>query len=160
MDFENAFVMNTSTIKYGPGVTREVGFDMQALGAKRVLVLVDPNLVDSDPVSITLDSLRRHGIETVVFDGVRIEPTDISFKEAISFASSKMFDGYVAIGGGSTIDTAKIANLYATYPSSFLSYVNLPIGEGKPVPGQLAPLIAIPTTAGTGSETTGVAIFD
>jgi hydroxyacid-oxoacid transhydrogenase len=157
---ESAFVMNTSTIKYGHGVTREIGSDMKALGAKRVLVLVDPNLGDSDPVSITLDSLRRQSIETVVFDGVRIEPTDISFKEAISFASSGGFDGYVAVGGGSTIDTAKIVNLYATYPLSFLSYVNPPIGEGKPVPGPLAPLIAIPTTAGTGSETTGVAIFD
>ncbi len=91
---------------------------------------------------------------------VSIEPTDLSFKEAIKFAAGGRFDGYVAVGGGSTIDTAKVANLYASYPANFLAYVNPPIGEGRPVPGPLAPLIAIPTTAGTGSETTGVAIFD
>ena len=59
-----------------------------------------------------------------------------------------------------TMDTAKAANLYATYPADLLTYVSPPIGEGRPVPGTLGPWVAIPTTAGTGSETTGVAIFD
>ena len=160
MENETAFVMKMSNIKYGSGVTREVGFDMQTLGAKRVMVLADPNLAGCSPVNITLESLRHQGIEAVLFDSVSIEPTDLSFNEAINFAIGGNFDGYVAVGGGSTIDTAKIANLYASYPDDFLIYVNPPIGEGRPVPGQLAPLIAIPTTAGTGSETTGVAIFD
>jgi hydroxyacid-oxoacid transhydrogenase len=91
---------------------------------------------------------------------VQIEPTDASFEEAICAAREEDFDAYLAVGGGSTIDTAKAANLYATYPASFLDYVNPPIGKGQPVPGPLKPLIAVPTTAGTGSETTGVAVFD
>jgi hydroxyacid-oxoacid transhydrogenase len=160
MAFETAFVMNTSSIKYGPGVTCEVGYDMKQLGAHRVMVVTDPNLAQSEAVSITLKALRSQGIEAVLFDRVHIEPTDVSFKEAILFATDGQFDGYVAVGGGSTMDTAKAADLYATYPADFLTYVNQPIGQGCPVPGPLKPLIAIPTTAGTGSETTGVAIFD
>lgn len=160
MKLETAFTMDTSSIKYGPGVTREVGYDMKRLGARRVMVLTDPNLADREPVSVTLDALRSEGIDAVLYDKVRIEPTDVSFQDAIRFASDGQFDGYVAVGGGSTIDTTKAADLYATYPADFLAYVNPPIGEGRPIPGPLKPLIAIPTTAGTGSETTGVAIFD
>ena len=160
MTFETAFTMDTSSIKYGPGVTREVGQDMARLGAKRVLVVTDPCLAQSDAVSITLTALKQAGLDAVLFDQVRVEPTDESFQQAIIFAQDGGFDGYVAVGGGSTIDTAKVANLYATYPADLLTTVNPPIGQGQPVPGALKPLIAIPTTAGTGSETTGVAIFD
>ena len=160
MSFETAFTMDTSSIKYGPGVTREVGYDMARLGARRVMVVTDPNLAGGEPVSVVLEALRSKGIDAALYDRVHVEPTDLSFKEAIRFAVDGGFEGYVAVGGGSTMDTAKVANLYATHPADFLSYVNAPIGEGRPVPGQLKPLIAIPTTAGTGSETTGVAIFD
>lgn len=160
MTFETAFTMDTSSIKYGPGVTREVGYDMKKLGATRVLVVTDAYLSISEMVDITCKALRQEGIDVVLYDQVRIEPTDASFKEAVAFARAGNFDGYVAVGGGSVIDTAKAANLYATYPADFLDYVNPPIGRGLPVPGPLKPLIAIPTTAGTGSETTGVAIFD
>lgn len=160
MALETAFTMDTSSIKFGTGVTREVGEDMANLGCKRVLVVTDPNLTDSFPVMTVLESLKTAGIETTLYDRVRVEPTDQSFKDAIEFATDGKFDGYVAVGGGSTIDTAKVANLYATHPADLLDYVNPPIGKGLPVPGPIKPLIAIPTTAGTGSETTGVAIFD
>jgi hydroxyacid-oxoacid transhydrogenase len=160
MSWETVLTMDTSSIKFGPGVTREVGADMAALGAKRVMVVTDPRLAQSEPVQVTLEALHNEGLDAVLFDRVRVEPTNRSFKEAIDFATEGQFDGYVAVGGGSSMDTAKAANLYATYPADFLDYVNPPIGKGKPVPGRLKPLIAIPTTAGTGSETTGVAIFD
>ena len=157
---ETVFTIDASSIKFGSGATREVGSDMKDLGAKRVMVVTDPVLAKSEPVAIALAALQKEGISTALFDRVRVEPNDISFKEAIAFATEGKFDGYVAVGGGSTIDTAKVANLYATYPADFLAYVNAPVGKALPVPGELRPLIAIPTTAGTGSETTGVAIFD
>ena len=157
---ETIFTMDTSSIKFGSGATREVGEDMRAQGATQVMVVTDPRIAQLEPVAVAMASLRQAGIDAVLFDRVRVEPTNASFQEAIQFATDGKFDGYVAVGGGSSMDTAKAANLYATYPADFLAYVNPPIGRGEPVPGRLKPLIAIPTTSGTGSETTGVAIFD
>ncbi|MGD1973053.1 MAG: hydroxyacid-oxoacid transhydrogenase [Desulfobacterales bacterium] len=160
MKLETAFSMDTSSIKYGPGVTNEIGWDMEEQGSRRVMVVTDANLTGSQAVMVTLESLRKHGIDAALFDQVRVEPTDISFKEAIKFAQDGNFDGFVAVGGGSSMDTAKAANLYLSHPADFMTYVNPPIGKGTPVPGPLKPLVAVPTTAGTGSETTGVTIFD
>ena len=147
---ETAFSMDTSSIKYGPGVTREIGWDMEEQGAHRVMVVTDPNLAGSEPVAVVLEALRNNGIDAVLFDQAQVEPTDVSFKEAIKFAADGNFDGYVAVGGGSSMDTAKAANLYSTFPADFMTYVNPPIGQGTPVPGPLKPLVAVPTTAGTG----------
>ena len=160
MALESVITVGSASIKYGFGATREVGFDMKELGATRVMVVTDRNLAEKETVRITLEALGDEGIEAVLYSNTRIEPTDASFKEAIDFAINGKFDGFVGVGGGSSMDTAKAANLYATYPADFLSYVNAPIGKGTPVPGPLKPLICIPTTAGTGSETTGATIFD
>jgi hydroxyacid-oxoacid transhydrogenase len=153
--------MATSSLRFGAGVTREVGLDLVDLGVRTALVVTDPDLTRLLPVQTVLDALDAAGIKAVLFDRVRVEPTDVSFREAIQFAEQYPVDGIVAVGGGSVIDTAKAVNLYTTYPpAEFLDYVNAPIGKAMPVPGPLKPLIAIPTTAGTGSETTGVSIFD
>lgn len=158
---ESAFEMATSAIRFGPGVTREIGQDLAELGLRRVLVLTDPWMRTLAPVANVEQSLSENNIAYTLFDRVRVEPTDVSFKQAIDFAGTVEFDAIVAVGGGSTIDTAKAVNLYTCHPpEDFLDYVNPPIGKGKPVPGPVKPLFAIPTTAGTGSETTGVAIFD
>lgn len=157
---DSAFELATSSIRFGPGVTREVGMDLVDWGVRRVLVVIDPVMSRLGPAAIVLEALTSAGLDFTVYDRVRVEPTDQSFQDAIAVASEGRFDGFVALGGGSTIDTAKAANLYSTYPTDFFDYVNPPIGKGRPVPGPLKPLIAIPTTAGTGSETTGVAIFD
>lgn len=161
MDHEIAFEMAGASVRYGSGVTREVGMDLADLGIRHALVITDPRLRQLRPVQIVLESLESNNIAHTLYDRVRVEPSEESFLDAIAFANRTEFQAIVAVGGGSTIDTAKAVNLYTTYPpEDFLDYVNPPIGKGLPVPGPLKPLIAIPTTAGTGSETTGVAIFD
>ena len=161
MECDYAFEMATSNLRFGIGATREVGMDLAELGIKRVMVLTDPSLRKLPAVRTVLESLEKEEIAYTLFDQVRVEPTDTSLKKAIEFGRSQPFEAFVAVGGGSTIDTTKVVDLYTTYPPAhFLDYVNAPIGKGLPVPGQLRPLFAVPTTAGTGSETTGVAIFD
>ena len=161
MEREYAFEMAASNLRFGPGTTREVGMDLAELGIRRVLVLTDKGLSASLPVQTVRESLEKEKIAYSVFDRVRIEPSDESVKRAIAYAQSEPFEAFVAVGGGSAIDTAKLVNLYTTYPAiDFLDYVNAPVGKGAPVPGPLKPLFAIPTTAGTGSETTGVAVFE
>lgn len=160
MNKDTAFQMAASNVRFGSGITREVGMDLRDLGVSRTMVVIDPALVGSPSAETLTASLSDSGIGFEVFDTVSVEPTDASFQTAVEFAQAGAFDSFVALGGGSTIDTAKAANLFATHPADLFEYVNAPIGKGRPVPGPLKPLIAVPTTAGTGSETTGVAIFD
>jgi hydroxyacid-oxoacid transhydrogenase len=160
MTTDTAFQLAASNIRFGAGVTREVGMDLAEIGVRRAMLVIDPAIVDLPTGGAVVEALSASRIDYVLYDRVRVEPIERGFQDAAQFAVTEKVDSFVAVGGGSTIDTAKAANLYASCPADFLDYVNAPIGRGKPVPGPLKPLIAIPTTAGTGSETTGVAIFD
>ncbi len=152
--------MPGSTVKFGPGALREVGEDARAMGLQRVALFTDKHVSGTPSYATLIRALKGAGVEAVVYDQVRVEPTDQSFRDAAAFAGEEDISGFLSLGGGSVIDTAKIANLLCCYPDDLMAYVNAPIGQAKPVPGQLKPHIACPTTSGTGSETTGVAVFD
>jgi alcohol dehydrogenase class IV len=157
---ESVFAVDPNTIRFGPGVLREIGHDAQHLGLKRVALFTDRTVRELEPIAVVTQALHAAGVDVVLCDEVRVEPTDQSFMAATRFASEGKFDGFVSVGGGSVIDTCKAADLYSSYPAEFLAYVNAPIGEARPVPGPLKPHIACPTTSGTGSECTGIAVFD
>jgi alcohol dehydrogenase class IV len=125
-----AFEMAVSSVRFGVGVTREVGMDLAEMGARLVLVVTDPVLARLPPVHTVLESLEANRIPYAVYDRVRVEPSDESFLDAIAFAKERPFDAFVAVGGGSVIDTAKAVNLYTSCPpADFLDYVN-PHREG------------------------------
>ena len=157
---DTAFSVDASNVTFGAGCLGEAGDIAKSLGIKRIALFTDEGLVDAGHVSRVVESLEAAGVDIAMYDTVRVEPTDESFKAATKFAVDAKVDGYISVGGGSVIDTAKAANLYATHPADFLAYVNAPIGLGTPVPGALKPHIACPTTSGTGSECTGIAVFD
>lgn len=153
--------MAASSIRFGPGSTQEVGMDFANMGAKRVAVVTDPTVDGLFAMQQVREALDREGINYRVYNQTRVEPKDSSVREAIDWARPFAPDAFLAVGGGSVIDTAKLMNLYSCYPDApFLDFVNAPLGNGRPVDKPLKPLIAVPTTAGTGSETTGTAIFD
>lgn len=157
---DDAFTIDASTLTFGRGCLKETGDHAQALGMKRVAIYTDRGVRRLQHFDVVTDALKAARIDYAVYDEVAIEPTDVSFRNAAQFAQEGGFDGFVSVGGGSVMDTCKAANLYSTYPADFLTYVNAPVGEGRPVPGAVKPHIACPTTSGTGSEATGIAVFD
>jgi hydroxyacid-oxoacid transhydrogenase len=109
---EYAFEMASSTVRVGRGVTKEIGHDLLCMGLKtNICVVTDKNLAFLPPVKQVLDSLTACGIQYDVFDDVTVEPTDESLMVAINYCKQRQFKGFVAVGGGSVIDTAKAANL-------------------------------------------------
>ena len=159
-DSDRAFTVGMPTFTFGAGCLAEAGDQARELGLKRVALFTDAALRDSQHLATVQSSLQAAGVAASIYDEVVIEPTTASFQGAARFAAEGRFDGYVSVGGGSVMDTCKAANLYATHPAEFMTYVNAPIGAGQKVPGPLKPHIACPTTSGTGSETTGIAIFN
>ena len=157
---DDAFSVDVSAITFGSGVLAEAGDHAKTQGIRRIALMTDKGLAATGHPAAVESSLKAAGIDVAVYDEVRVEPTDDSFMAATRFAQEGDFDGFISVGGGSVIDTCKAANLYSTYPADFLTYVNAPIGGGQAIPGPLKPHIACPTTSGTGSECTGIAIFD
>jgi hydroxyacid-oxoacid transhydrogenase len=157
---ESVITWAAPPVKFGLGATQEVGLELRRFGVTKALIVTDRNLAGVGVPKRVSEHIEREGIETEIFDGAHVEPTDQAFNEALRALEGQEYDGYVGVGGGSSIDTAKAINLFKTYPAELMHYINAPIGAGAPVPGPLKPLVAVPTTAGTGSECTPVCVVD
>jgi hydroxyacid-oxoacid transhydrogenase len=159
-DRESVFTLEATPIKFGPGAAADAGWELERLGVKRALLVTDPGVAVIGHPERVRASIEAEGIDVVVYDRARVEPTLDSFQEAADFARDAEVDGFVSVGGGSSIDTAKVADLITTHPAPVMDYVNPPVGEGRQPPSPLRPHLAIPTTSGTGAEATTVAVLD
>lgn len=153
------FTIDVSRITFGRGVMSEVGDRAKDHGMTRVGLFTDKSLLDLEPVSRAVASIRGAGLEVEIYSDINIEPNSSSIMRAAKFVEEGSFDGFVSVGGGSVMDTAKAAIAYGTYPVDFMTYVIKPLGGGEALPGPLPPHIACPTTAGTGSETTAISVI-
>ena len=158
---ESVFTYGAPLLKLGSGASDEIGFDLSRYGVERVLVVTDAGLAATGIPQRVADQMAQFGMEARVYDGVHVEPTDLSLTAAIEEArSTGPWDAFVAVGGGSSIDTAKAIDLLTTNPGELLDYVNVPVGKGQAPSNPLKPLIAVPTTTGTGSESTTICVMD
>ncbi|MEU0483324.1 hydroxyacid-oxoacid transhydrogenase [Streptosporangium sp. NPDC006013] len=158
---ESVFTYGAPALKFGSGASAEIGFDLGQYGARRVLVITDPGVAATGAPQRIAEQLSGFGMEASVYEGVRVEPTDESLLAAIEHArAGGPWDAFVAVGGGSSIDTAKAVNLLTTNPGELMDYVNAPVGGGLAPSRPLKPLVAVPTTTGTGSESTTICVLD
>jgi alcohol dehydrogenase class IV len=157
---ETVFTMEATPIKYGRGAAEEVGWEVKRLRMNRVMLVSDPGIIQAGITGRMVELIEAEGVEVEIWDRSRVEPTADSLQAAADFARDGGFDGFVAVGGGTSIDTAKVSDLIATHGGEIMDYVNAPVGDGKKPPSPLKPLLAVPTTAGTGAEATTVAILD
>ncbi|ART74270.1 alcohol dehydrogenase (plasmid) [Mycobacterium dioxanotrophicus] len=158
---ESVFTYGAPLLKYGRGAADEIGFDLSVTGAKRVLVVTDAGVAAAGIPQRVAERIKEFGIDAVVYDGVHVEPTDASLEHAIAYArDGGPWDAFIAVGGGSSIDTAKAINLLTTNPGELMDYVNAPVGRGNTPNQPLKPLVAVPTTTGTGAESTTICVLD
>jgi hydroxyacid-oxoacid transhydrogenase len=157
---ETVFTLEATPVKFGPGAADDAGWELGRLGVTRALLVTDPGVAAAGHPDRVRAAIEAAGIEVVVFDRARVEPTLASLEEAAAFARDARVDGFVSVGGGSAMDTAKVADLIVSHPAAVMDYVNPPVGDGRKPPSPLRPHMAIPTTAGTGSEATTVAVLD
>ncbi|MEO7744619.1 MAG: hydroxyacid-oxoacid transhydrogenase [Actinomycetota bacterium] len=161
MSSETIFTYGAPQLKFGAGASDEIGYDLAQLGVTRVLVVTDPGVAATGLPERVAERIRGFGVEAEVYDQAHVEPTDTSLQAAIEDARSRRpFDGFVAVGGGSAIDTAKAINLMTSCEGELMDYINKPVGGGKAPTGPLKPLVAVPTTTGTGSESTTICVLD
>jgi len=161
MTHETVFTYGAPALKFGAGAADEIGFDLQQYDAHRVLVVTDPGVAATGHPERVAQSIRSFGVEAVVTETARVEPTDESLQAAVDLARAQgPWDAFVAVGGGSAIDTAKAVNLLTSNEGELMDYVNAPVGGGKAPQGPLKPLVAVPTTTGTGSESTTICVLD
>src|ERR671934_829681 len=155
---ETIFTLEATPIKFGPGAAEEVGWELKRRGVRRTMLVSDPGVARLGITGRVQELIEAEGIACEVFDRARVEPTLASFQEAAEFAREGNFDGFVGVGGGSSLDTAKVADLLATHPAPILDYVNPPIGGGGQPPPPFRPPVAVPPTPGAGPQAPSVAL--
>ena len=142
----------STDLLFGNGTVKKLPEVVQRRGLKKVLLVYGGKSVKANgTVDLILDGLKGAGVECAVYDGVLPNPTGRLVEEAAALAKEEKVEGFVALGGGSSIDLAKAANVLMTNPGRISDY-----GGMGMVKNDCLPLVAIPTTAGTSSEITNV----
>ena len=157
MFFERNFELYCPTrVKFGSGISSDAGAEVKALNGEKVLVIADPGIVNAGLLDDILESLHKAELDHVVFDEVEPNATLSKVQKASALQKEENCDILLCVGGGSTLDTGKGVGCLATNPGPLSDYEGPEKYHNSPLPS-----IAIPTTAGTGSELSfGAVLYD
>ena len=157
---EKVFGLDATQLKFGQKSLDELSWEIKKFKPKIILLVIDPALKKLNINKKIINQIKVSKTQYKIYQQIKVEPSLKSLEDASKFAKKNKFDLIIAVGGGSTIDTAKVINLIKVCKGEVMDYVNQPIGKGKKPAKKLLPLIAIPTTSGSGSEATTVAVLD
>jgi alcohol dehydrogenase class IV len=152
---ENYEIRVPGKVRFGAGCTETMGEEATKIGAKRALMVTDPGVFQTGITDPVKENLTKAGIKVDVFSEAEPEPTYSKLNATAKKLGKNKYDLVVAIGGGSSIDTAKGLSILFAHDGIGQDY-----GGTDKVPGPGIPVFACPTTAGTGSEVTNIAVFD
>ena len=157
---ETVGVLRAPTVALGAGAAAEAGVHLAELGVGHVLLVTDAFLVEHEPVAAVAEAVAAEGVRVTWHVIPTGEPTEHVMQAAGEAAIAAGVDGVLGVGGGSAMDAAKVAALLATHGGAVRDWLAPPLGGGRVPPGPLLPVVAVPTTSGTGSEVTAVAVMD
>lgn len=159
MPVENVFIFSIpSMIKFGKGAVNEIGYEVKRLGGNKPLIITDKGVKEAKILDKVKGILENTGLEVDYWDQVEPEPSLKNYEQCYEFAQGKGFDVIIGLGGGSSIDVGKTVRMLLKHGGKVIDYIAKPVGGGKNFPGPGLPYIAVPTTAGTGSESTPASV--
>ena len=144
-------------IKFGANAVKELGSDIKNFSGEKVVIFTDQGIKKAGILDYVKDIIKD--FDFAVFDDVEADPSLNTFKKAVAFSRENGGEIIIGLGGGSSIDVAKVVSIIAKYGGNVEDYIAPPIGKGKPIIGSGYPMIAIPTTSGTGSEVSPAAVL-
>ncbi len=158
-----AFIQYITQIHLDFGVVRQLAAELNRVGVRKPLIVTDAGVRAAGVLDRALLALKQPGeglapVPFAVFDRTPSNPTEAAVREAVTLLQAEACDGLVAVGGGSSIDLAKAAAIAATHPGPMTHYATIEGGSPR-ITDRVLPLVAVPTTAGTGSEVARGAIL-
>jgi alcohol dehydrogenase len=150
-------INHMTPVLFGTDTSKQTGQRLKMLGCKKVLFVYDQGIKNAGIADKVIASVKEAGINVAVYEGVQADPPDTTIDEGAIIGRREQVDGVVGVGGGSTMDTAKGINVMLNNPGEVAQFMQFKPGMAPPKPGKV--LVLLPTTSGTGSEVTAVAVI-
>jgi alcohol dehydrogenase len=152
-------IQHMTPVLFGIDTAKQTGERLKRFGCQKVLCVYDQGIKKAGIADQVIESIKTAGIDVIVYEGVQADPPDYTIDEGAVIGRKELVDGVVGIGGGSSMDTAKAVNVMLTNSGSIRDLMIMKPGNAPRLPKPGKTLVLLPTTSGTGSEVTAVAVL-